>query len=129
MRITCPSCAAEYEVGTTLAAGRAVRCVRCGAEWAPVPAVAAVPVAEATPPLPDAVDTMTAPAASRPFMAVPIGQRIPDRPMPSRNVLVLAWFGSAVLIVAVLVAAYLFRAAIMQAWPPSARLYGALGLG
>ena len=36
MRITCPSCAAHYEVpAARLRPGKLVRCVRCGADWLP----------------------------------------------------------------------------------------------
>ena len=140
MRITCPSCAAEYELGATLAPGRVVRCARCANQWAPVP-----PIVEAAPPPlvdvpPPAVEVAPAvapvvevvtPPSPQPFMVVPADARLDGRPAaPARRAtgLALAWLGSALLIVALLAGGYVLRAPIMQAWPPSTRLYSALGL-
>ncbi len=121
MKITCPSCAADYNVPGTLAAGRVVRCAKCGTEWAPV---AAVPVEVAPPP--------PLPAPPEPEPAVP---NVPARlvpPLPERPErhlpLLLAWVGSLVVVVAALVMAFVLREAVMQAWPPSQRVYGVLGL-
>ena len=41
----------------------------------------------------------------------------------------LAWGGSVAVLVIVLAAFVVFRAPVMKAWPPSTRLYAALGLG
>ena len=68
-------------------------------------------------PLPDT--KLDAPADLRPIATAP----------PPRGAgLALAWIASAALIVALLAAGYVFRTSIMQAWPPSTRLYAALGL-
>jgi hypothetical protein len=51
------------------------------------------------------------------------------RPRANRNTtLHLAWVGSFVVIVLLGWAAYAGRTPIMHAWPPSIRLYAALGL-
>ena len=50
--------------------------------------------------------------------------RPPSRP----PVLMLAWGGSLLLLVVLVAAAFVWRDPIMQAWPPSARVYGSLGL-
>ena len=128
MKITCPSCTAEYNVPDTLAAGRVVRCAKCGVEWTPVPE----PVAEAAaipapvpdepvavvpqPPPPDPADRLAPPTAA------------PARPRRGPSALLLAWVGSGLLIVALLAAAVVFREPIMRGWPPSQRVYGALHL-
>lgn len=41
----------------------------------------------------------------------------------------LAWGGSIAVLVVALAAVVIFRAQVMKAWPPSTRLYAALGLG
>ena len=131
MRITCPSCAAEYELGATLAAGRVVQCARCGHRWAPVPAEPP-PVMETVP-----AEAMPEPASAPVVEVPPPSLSIPPdgRPAPvttapprAQSALTLAWIGSGVVLAGLLAFAFLFRAPIMQAWPPSTRLYAALGL-
>ncbi len=47
---------------------------------------------------------------------------------PGRLALPLAWGGSLALLAAVAAAAVVWREPVMQAWPPSIRVYDALGL-
>ncbi len=58
---------------------------------------------------------------------------VPPRAMPRQLAgplpLLLAWVGSFVLLAALAGVAVVWRAPIMQAWPPSGRLFAALGLG
>lgn len=67
MRLTCPSCASEYEVGAAAIGerGRMVRCANCEAEWFQAPAAgdAAAAPPPAPNPLPDPVP-QPAPAVS-----------------------------------------------------------------
>ncbi len=128
MKITCPNCAAEYNVPDSLAAGRIVRCAKCATQWTPVPPPAAV--VEPPPPEPDPApepEVQTPPplvAESPPAPLVP-----PPPPTPARRLpLLLAWIASFVVIAGALAAAIVFRAPISHAWPPSQRVYGALGL-
>ncbi len=146
MRIICPSCQATYEVPETLlAGGKAARCARCGTEWMPLPATA--PAAADSPPRapePEAAagteDTgEPAEEALRPAPAWPrsIDSIDDDRPPPrddeidlappGRSVMI-AWIISLLIIAALIWAAFAFRAEVMGAWPPSARLYAAIGL-
>ncbi|MGC8476213.1 MAG: zinc-ribbon domain-containing protein [Acetobacteraceae bacterium] len=127
MRLDCPNCAASYDVPDTLLGGRrAVRCARCGHQWAyAAPAPLSVPfsvpaAAEAEPAPPE----MTPVAAARP---VPLAPRPPAAARPGLA-LRLAWAGSAVLLAAGLIAALALHRPIARAWPPSQRLYAALGL-
>lgn len=64
-------------------------------------------------------------AAEQDEVGLPIARSHPRRgptsPLP-------AWLASLVLLVALAGAAYIWRAPIMTAWPPSERLYAALGL-
>lgn len=124
MKITCPSCAAEYNVPGVLAEGRVVRCAKCGTEWAPVPAPPPVE-AEPPPPLPPPEpEPPPAPDPEWPERLAPPVSEPPSRTLP----LLLAWLGSAAVIVAALAGAFVFRDRIMQGWPPSQRVYGVLGL-
>lgn len=134
MRITCPSCHAIYEVPDALLGdAHKVRCARCAFEWTPQSAAAQprpppprlrpdlrlerMARAEPQPPLP-------APLVER---EAPPSLRARSRPIPAlasiaavaTSVLVLIAFGWA---------AYAWRAEVMQAWPPSQRLFAALGL-
>jgi predicted Zn finger-like uncharacterized protein len=134
MRIVCPSCAAAYDVPDSLVTpGRVVRCARCGDEWTPL---------EGTPPSagePDPErDTMSSQAAEpeQPtqreyapprFSAM---DRLAAHPVPlrSRQYLRLAWAASLLIIGLAFWGAYAWRSQIMEMWPPSARLYVALGI-
>lgn len=69
MRLTCPSCASEYEVDAAAIgnSGRMVRCANCEAEWFQAPAVGAA----AAPPPPPAPDPMPRPEPSSPAVDKP----------------------------------------------------------
>lgn len=134
MRIECPACAAAYEVPEDrLAAGRVVRCARCGADWMPLPPE---PMPEPTQePEPAAVSEPDPPSPrlAPPPAAVPLPAPAIERDEVSRrrlrvSALSIAWALSALLLLAALWGAYAGRAAIMQAWPPSIRAYATLGL-
>jgi predicted Zn finger-like uncharacterized protein len=134
MQIVCPACTAAYEVPPTLLKpGQVVRCARCAREWVPSPAAPEAP--------------MEAPAEAKPAAALP---KLPPPPEPPRetdpirpaprppmarsptsraNVVPrLAWAASVVAVLLLGWGAYAGRSAIMHAWPPSIRLYAALGL-
>ena len=105
-----------------LAPGRVVRCARCTTQWAPVPpppVIEALPEPAANLPPPD----LSAPPAPQltPLAAAPAP------PRASRLTLLLAWGGSVVLLVLLVAAALVWRDPIMRAWPPSTRLYTAIG--
>jgi predicted Zn finger-like uncharacterized protein len=119
MQIVCPACTAAYEVPLTLLKpGKAVRCARCAHEWVPSSAMLEAPtgaLAEAGP----------IGMAEEPEIFLPM-----DPPPRARGntALRLAWAGSIVVLALLGWAAYAERTPIMQAWPPSIRLYAALGL-
>ena len=128
MHIVCPACAAMYDVpDRQMKVGRKVRCVSCQNQWVPVsvPLDAAGDVAEAEEPGPVAVH-----AAPPPVPGMTAMDRLAAHQVaPKRNmVLLAAWAGSAVAVVLLVLAAYGWRADLVSAWPPSARLYAALGL-
>lgn len=146
MRIACPSCSVAYDVpDSLLMAGRVVRCAGCGGEWTPVEAKVAEPEpapppepprsapepppAVAASPLPTAADRAPSAAepAPRPASAM---DRLVQPPTRSSSLvrLRLAWLASVVLLVLLAWGAYAWRAQIVTAWPPSARLYAAFGM-
>ena len=148
MRIVCPSCSAAYEVpDRILAAGKKVRCARCGENW--LPEVAAGLVQPEPPPPPPHVPApvMPAPAVPPPEpppeprlvvgpeavtmpAAIVPGARPPGSKASRGGLPVAVVLGVSTLVLAgLLAAAMVWRGALMAAWPPSQRLFGWLGLG
>ena len=129
MRIVCPSCAAEYDVADrALAPGRATRCARCGTEWKPLGAAPEPPPIQPSPPPPSRFSPPPAPVLpheeSRPrFIEAPPARL--RRKLPTAT---LAWAASLIVLAALAWGAYAGRTGIVAAWPPSIRVYHALGL-
>ena len=146
MRIACPSCSATYEVPDSLVTvGRVVRCARCGGDWTPVegtpvqdvdpPPRAAAPPAPAAESVAAVVESQAAEeTAEPPTMAEPPQPSAMDKLAAhpagpqSRLRLRLAWAASLLLIVLAAWSAYAWRSQIVDAWPPSARMYAAFGM-
>lgn len=152
MRIACPSCEAAYDVPPDrLLPGRSVRCAKCGKVWEPVAredATPPVPFKEAAPadapqaPVPEALPDAPVPAPAPPAAPDPVAPEVPESAavptlMPAgpvqasrrgSGVIVLAWVASFALLGAAGYMAVTYRAALMQAWPPSIRAYAVLGL-
>lgn len=146
MRIACPSCSAAYEVpGDRLPPGRGTRCARCGAQWVPValedgvPAVAVVveeprvAVVEVAVPVVEVAGVEAEEAAPARAAVVVRPERgdtlLPaDVARPGRAVVVAGWVLSLVVLGGLGFVAVSQRGAIMRAWPPSARVYAAIGL-
>jgi predicted Zn finger-like uncharacterized protein len=127
MQIICPACAATYEVPMTLLKpGKAVRCARCAGEWVPSPAAPEVPMdvqpqaAPAAAPAPEFVAEVI-----RPPRRPPMPRPLPPRPNMAPRI---AWAASVAVVLLLGWGAYAERTMIMQIWPPSIRLYAALGL-
>jgi predicted Zn finger-like uncharacterized protein len=122
MRVTCPTCQAAYEVpDEKLAAGKRLRCARCGKEWHP-PAAAPPPVAEVVKPVAPPYPL------ERPARVGP--ERKPAAAVHARagTGLWAAWILTLAVLGAGTWGAYKYRAQVMQAWPPSQRAYAAIGL-
>lgn len=149
MQIECSRCAARYEVADKLIgpAGKSVRCAKCGNVWLvrkPEPAATAEPVA--WPELPQrtagqaAADSAEDPSlaeyrsakeetAKAGFAKFP--EAPPEEPLPRGRFGVAAAVGWVVTVLTISAAAwvgYAHRDAVMEAWPPSERVYLALGL-
>ncbi|HEY2132594.1 MAG TPA: zinc-ribbon domain-containing protein [Acetobacteraceae bacterium] len=143
MRIACPNCHAVYNVPLPLAGGRRVRCARCKHEFLPEPLDAA-PVADTRPPdespdgssiepagTPAPVLAWPEPAAPRApgRLQVDIGPEVARRQTAPRGrgaPTVVALAVSVLLLCGAGFAAYVWRAQVMAAWPPSQRLFQAL---
>ncbi len=120
MRIACPSCTAAYEVpASRMKPNRMVRCERCGNEWA------AVREADSAPD-PDAGTEDTHAPHDEPSLVVTDTDRLVSHgPAPPRSVaLIAAWIATIVVLAGALTATIIYRAEIVRAWPPSARLLG-----
>ncbi len=139
-------------------AARPLRCARCQHEWlvgGPAAPPAAAPQAAATPqaaPTPERFSPMPPPAAAppaaegdepeaprrprptrRPRQHNPIDPPLPRRAGeaeedPQRRVALIAWAASITLLLVLAAAVVIWRQPIMLAWPPSGRLFLALGL-
>jgi predicted Zn finger-like uncharacterized protein len=155
MRIVCPACQATYEVPDQLiGAGRSLRCKACRHAWhvappappatataeppattapeSPVRAVPepAIPAAPPAPPLAPSRPPPPPVPADRPRIPQPIDPPLPhpeDRAPRISLPLRAAWAASILAVGGMLLALWLFRADIMTAWPPAARLYQLLG--
>ena len=140
MQLSCPSCGAQYELPESLflAGPRKVRCVKCAHAWMAGDRSAA-PADAAKPETPPAAETEADTPARRPLplrrrtppaeppTAVPdLALGLPPRRKAGRGVAV-AWAASLLLLAVGCWAGWAYRADVMAAWPPSVRLYGALG--
>jgi predicted Zn finger-like uncharacterized protein len=122
MRIACPSCAAEYDVPASRIPGqRKVRCARCGNEWLTLREPAAeIPRPEVEQPL--STEPPPSPAPSRPVVTA-MDRLAASAPRESSHAtLIGAWALSLVILIAMALAAIVFRDDIIQIWPPSSRV-------
>jgi predicted Zn finger-like uncharacterized protein len=153
MRLSCPSCEAGYELPETmfLTGPRMVRCVRCAHSWlagAPEPdPPAAAEAAAATPENdsaqhPEGAETAgngrlasklrrrgastSEPPAPFPKLDMDLG---PAPPPPAGMAVVAGWVATVLFLLAAGWGGLEYRADIIAAWPESARLYDALGIG
>jgi predicted Zn finger-like uncharacterized protein len=147
MRIVCPACAATYEVPDRLiGTGRNVRCSRCSEQWVPSSALEAEGAERlgqsAAPdpslggsPAPPTPSTTTA-IAERRLLPQPETQfarliePTHERAQQIRLPLLTAagWLSTAIVLGVLSWAAVSWRNDVMRVWPPSERVYAALGL-
>ena len=121
MRIVCPSCAAAYDVpDERLSPGRSVRCSGCEARWVPLEQELPTqePVPELVRKLPVLAEAGVVPAATR--TAPPV--------VGSPSLVMAGWVLTVLVLAGTGWAGYARRDAVMHVWPPSERVYAALGL-
>ena len=141
MILTCPNCDTRYSVDGSKfpAAGRAVRCAKCGHSWhqsaeAPEPEVpmAPAPVVEAArEPAAAAASAGDAPMASSasPTRAFAAAQAPKERaPLAPQVAVVAGWAGLILVVLAIAWSAYRYRQDIAVIWPQSAGVYSSLGM-
>jgi len=142
MRIACPSCAAEYEVPDSMLAGHSlVRCVRCGEEWRPGAELESAAEGETLPAVAEPREVAVAEEPQVPVVAsvdhppsLFVPPREPRTAAPrelgstAAAGVLLGWVLTVLVIGGALYAGYAYRDQLMTAWPPSTRLYAALGL-
>lgn len=133
MRIVCPICSAAYDVrDDLLSPGRIARCVRCGEEWVPLSGEPDAAAESEPEPDPASIADATPVFDPRPPPRLSAMDRLASHPavLPQRDSrLLAAWVVSLVLVLGMVVGLVAWRGAIMQTWPPSVRLYDAIGLG
>jgi predicted Zn finger-like uncharacterized protein len=143
MILTCPSCDTRYAVDGAKfpAAGRTVRCAKCGHSWHQA-AEAPEPVVEPELVAPFEVEVAAAPAAvdipaDDPYPVNPSPTRAyapapqapaPKQPIGPKLAVIAGWVGLIVVVLLIAVSAVRYRQDIAVIWPQSAGVYSSLGL-
>jgi predicted Zn finger-like uncharacterized protein len=140
MQIECPSCRAGFEVPERMLRDRTrpLRCSQCRTVF-PMPAP---PVPEPEPVAWRAPEPPPPPVVEEPRPApMPVVEEPQPEPMAASDTLPeaaneassrglrVAWVASIALLLGGGLAAIIKRDAVMEAWPPAARLFAVLGLG
>ncbi|PWR22406.1 DUF3426 domain-containing protein [Zavarzinia compransoris] len=123
MIITCPSCSTRYLLppAALSASGRDVRCARCGHVWFQAPPAD-------LPRTVDLIEPLRQHGAGGIAAAEPV-RNLPGPPLaPARHGAALGWLLFIVVLAGGLGAAALYRDRIVEAWPPSGKLFELVGL-
>jgi predicted Zn finger-like uncharacterized protein len=141
MLIECPKCEAGFDVPERLMRDRTrpLRCGQCGTVFATPepPAPEPEPLAPRAPEPPAPAPMVEEPRPAPTLVAEeprPEPSAAADSPPEAANeassrALRAAWVASVALVLGGGLAAIIKRDAVMEAWPPAARLFAALGLG
>lgn len=120
MRIVCPSCAAAYELpADRLKQRRTVRCARCGGQW-----VAGQDIQEASP-IPQPAATLHAPLPAVTAMDRLAAAAATRKKRPAA--LIAAWVATFLVLGGAVAAVLIWRAEVVEEWPPSALILGTPG--
>ena len=136
MILTCTSCDTRYTVDGAKfpAAGRTVRCAKCGHSWhqpgetpeiepeAPAAAAEVAPVVSAAAPSGESF------SAGRSFAPTPAVEAKPVAPLGPRLAIVAGWVGLVAVVLLIAFAAVKYRQHIASIWPQSAGVYSSLGM-
>ena len=123
MLITCPTCATRYTVSAASVGpeGRKVRCAKCGHTWQQYR------VPERSGPDPRMMDDDATELRMPTRETRSLGGDKASRGRGGRR-LPVGWIAFGVVVVGLLAGGVLARTAIVELWPPSARLYALVGL-
>jgi len=124
--LTCPACGKRYLLpsGAVGSAGRRVRCGACGESWFQDP-----PAQEAEAPLAFDEPVITPPPEDIEPPPLRPGSNLPAlRRRPEKRRAPVGWILLGLFVVAVVTGGIVARSAVVNAWPPSARLYELVGL-
>jgi predicted Zn finger-like uncharacterized protein len=132
MILTCPSCGTRYSVDGSKfpAAGRTVRCAKCGHSWHQ-PGEAAEPVLEQPAAASEPVVETPAHESSSPtrsFAPVSVAAEPERAPLGPRIAVMAGWAGLIAVVLLIAYAAVRYRQDITAIWPQSAGVYAGLGL-
>jgi predicted Zn finger-like uncharacterized protein len=139
MILTCPSCDTRYSVDGAKfpAAGRTVRCAKCGHSWhqpgeaeavpeaVPEAAAAAQPEADAAPVSSESFPFNPSPTRAMAPASVPPEPRAPLGP---KLAVVAGWAALIAVVLLIAVSAVRYRQDIAVIWPQSAGVYSSLGM-
>ena len=141
MILTCPSCGTRYSVDGSKfpAAGRTVRCAKCGHSWhqaaeGPAPPAAEDPLPEAAPAaaIPQAAATDPYPvnpsSGTRAYAPAPAASAEARTPLGPKLAVAAGWIGLIAVVLLIAVSAVRYRQDIAVIWPQSAGVYSSLGL-
>ena len=136
MLLTCTSCDTRYSVDGSKfpAAGRTVRCAKCGHSWhqpgeAPEPAPEPpVPADEIAPEVPVSEPADGGFSPVRDFAPPPSAGIEPRAPLAPKLAIVAGWVGLFAVVLLIAFAAVKYRQHIASIWPQSAGVYNGLGL-
>ena len=143
MILTCPSCSTRYSVDAAKfpAAGRNVRCAKCGHSWHQA-GETPEPAPEQQQPVPQSVPSAAAVSAAadfaphaaadalspaRDFRPAPVEEK-PRAPLAPRLAVVAGWVGLILVVLLIGFAAVRYRQDVATIWPQSAGVYSSLGL-
>ena len=142
MILTCSSCGTRYSVDGSKfpAAGRTVRCAKCGNSWhqaaevpvedpAPEP-VAPLPAQNVRPAQDEAAGFeafQTSASSTRAFTPQP-AEPEPRKPIGPLLAVIAGWAALIAVVLLIAVSAVLYRQHIVVLWPQSAGVYSSLGL-
>jgi predicted Zn finger-like uncharacterized protein len=135
MILTCTSCGTRYSVDGSKfpAAGRTVRCAKCGHSWlqageAPEPELEpSSPQIEIAPEAPVSEPAEADFSPTRSFAPPPASPE-PSAPAAPRLAIVAGWVGLVAVVLLIGFAAVKYRQHIASIWPQSAGVYNSLGL-